>query len=261
MIYLLFRSANQINNYRKIIALSALLSYACLAALPSGFVYLHEIDPTIQLSLRYLTNQNFVAKPVDGYKKPVVILTTQAAQALKKVQEQVKKDGYSLLIYDAYRPQRAVNHFMRWSADVHDQERKSEYYPRVNKADVFELGYIFKKSGHSRGSTVDLTLIKDGSHLHDIQVKNRTLPDGFTIPLLDDGSIDMGSSFDLFDGASHSDNNTLISGEHKKMRDYLRKVMEEHGFKVSPREWWHFTLKEEPFPADKETSYFDFEVA
>ena len=116
-----------------------------------GFVYLHEIDPSIRVSLRYFSNENFVGCPVDGYHSNVVILTRQTAEALKRVQEEVNKDGYDLVIYDAYRPQQAVDHFIRWAADPSDQLRKSGYYPRVNKKDVFDLGYVAKRSGHSRG--------------------------------------------------------------------------------------------------------------
>lgn len=236
---------------------------SCLAiseeARSKGFVYLHEVDPTILVSLRYNSNENFVGKPIDGYRKSVVILTKQAAEALKKVQEEVKKDGYSLVVYDAYRPQQAVNHFMRWSEDTKDQIRKSQYYPRINKADVFELGYVVKRSGHSRGSTVDLTIIKVGQELHEIKEKNRELLDGYTIKLLDDGTVDMGSSFDLFDIASHYENN-LIEQKFKKLRTYLKNVMEKHGFKILSEEWWHFTLRNEPFPAASDDSYFSFPI-
>lgn len=205
-----------------------------------GFVYLHEIDPTILVSLRYNSDENFVAKSIQGYKKSVAIMTQQTALALKKVQEEVNKDGFSLVVYDAYRPQKAVDNFMMWSEDVTDQTKKMRYYPRVDKAKVFELGYVAKRSGHSRGSTVDLTLIKLGDALHPIIEKKRTLSDGFTITLLDDGTVDMGSSFDLFDVASHFDNK-VISEPFKSRRAYLKKVMEKHGFKNYAEEWWHFT--------------------
>ncbi|MFI5332971.1 MAG: M15 family metallopeptidase [Candidatus Babeliales bacterium] len=224
-----------------------------------GFVYLHEIDPTIKTSLRYNSNENFVGTVVDGYKKNVVIMTKQAAQALKKVQEEVKKDGYSLVVYDAYRPQQAVDHFMRWSKDVKDQAKKDYYYPRIDKARVFELGYVAERSGHSRGSTVDLTLIKNGQSVHDIKTTQRTLLDNFSITYLDDGTVDMGSSFDLFDVASHYENN-LIAQEYKARRTYLKNIMEKHGFKNYSEEWWHFTLKNEPFPANQDSSYFNFPV-
>ena len=225
-----------------------------------GFVYLSDIDPTIITCVRYATNENFVGKPVDGYKKPVLILTKQAAQALKKVQKAVKKDGYSLVVYDAYRPQQAVDHFYRWSQDIKDQVKKDQYYPRVDKTKVLELGYVAtSRSGHSRGSTVDLTLIKDGESLHDIKECNRILLDGYTVKFLDDGTIDMGSSFDIFDVASHYENN-LIDAKYKVLRTYLKNIMEKFGFKNYPGEWWHFTLKNEPYSADQDSSYFNFTV-
>lgn len=254
-------------NQRKLLYL---LIFTCLIGVGScfalsqearskGFVYLHEIDPTILISLRYQDNENFVGKPVEGYKKPVVIMTKSTAEALKKVQDDVKKDGYKLVVYDAYRPQQAVNHFMRWSKDVEDQAKKTYYYPRINKADVFELGYVAERSGHSRGSTVDLTLIKEGENLHAVQEKDRTLLDGYTIKILDDGTVDMGSSFDLFDTASHYENN-LIEEKFKKLRTYLKNVMEKYGFRNSAEEWWHFTLRNESFPANQDASYFNFVI-
>ena len=224
-----------------------------------GFVYLHEIDPTILVSLRYQSNENFVGKPVDGYKKPVVIMTKQAAKALKQAQAAVKKDGYCLVVYDAYRPQKAVDHFVRWSKEIEDQVKKTAYYPRVDKARVFELDYVAERSGHSRGSTIDLTIIKDGNRLHEVTERERTLLDGFTTTYLDDGTVDMGSSFDLFDKASHHENN-LVAERYKKLRMYLKNIMETYGFKKYPNEWWHFTLKNEPYPANLDSSYFDFDV-
>lgn len=236
---------------------------SCMAlseeARSKGFVYLHEVDPTVLVSLRYYSNENFVGRRVDGYKKPVVILTKQAAEALKKAHHEFKKDGYELVIYDAYRPQQAVDNFMRWSLDITDQSKKLQYYPRVNKADVFKLGYVAERSGHSRGSTVDLTIIKKGKKLHEVKESKRKLVDGFTITFLDDGTVDMGSSFDLFDVASHFENE-VIAANYKKLRTYLKEVMEKHGFKNYAEEWWHFTLKNEPYPAYSNESYFNFPV-
>ena len=236
------------------------LSYAIPQyARDKGFVYLNEVDPTILVSLRYYGSENFVGKSVDGYKKPVLILTRQAAESLKKVQEAVKKDGYCLVVYDAYRPQQAVNNFVRWSEDIQDQVKESQYYPRVEKAKAFDLGYIAKRSGHTRGSTVDLTIIKDGEALHEIEEKDRVLLGGYTIKFLDDGTVDMGSSFDLFDVASHS-RNDLIDKQFQARRDYLKSIMEQHGFKSYSNEWWHFNMTNEPFPADQDSSYFDFPI-
>jgi D-alanyl-D-alanine dipeptidase len=236
-------------------------SYGALSekARAKGFVYLHEVDPTVLVSLRYHSNENFVGRPVDGYKKPVVILTKQAAEALKKAHDEFKKDGYLLVIYDAYRPQQASDYFMRWSRDVKDQVKKEQYYPRVNKADVFKLGYVTERSGHNRGSTVDLTIIKKDKKLHEVKESIRQLRDGFTITFLDDGTVDMGSSFDLFDVASHFENK-VIAQNYKELRTYLKEGMEKYGFKNFPEEWWHFTLKDEPFPAYSDESYFNFPV-
>ncbi len=224
-----------------------------------GFIELHECDDSIETSLRYFSNENFVGKPVDGYKKSTVVLTKEAANALKKVQEELKKNGYCLVIYDAYRPQQAVNNFIQWSQDQTDQVKKDEYYPRVDKAKVFELGYVAKRSGHSRGSTIDLTIIKEGQKVHSIEKQDRTLKDGFTITFLDDGTVDMGSSFDLFDTASHTENE-LIDAKAKENRAYLKSVMEKHGFRNYDQEWWHFTLVNEPYPANQDSSYFDFAI-
>jgi D-alanyl-D-alanine dipeptidase len=225
-----------------------------------GFVYLHEIDPTIISSVRYASNENFLGRPVDGYKQQVIILTKQAAEALKKVQEEIQKDGYSLVVYDAYRPQKAVNDFYKWSQDLNDQVNKDQYYPRVDKSRVNELGYVgTKRSGHSRGSTVDLTIIKKNKSLTKIKKKDHKLLDGFTIKDLDDNTEKMGSSFDLFDLASHFTSDLIVE-KYKNIRKYLRSVMEKHGFVGCKTEWWHFTLKNEPYLADQDSSYFDFDV-
>lgn len=249
---------------KKLFLLLGLLVAALCNALASevrakGFVYLHEVDPTILISPRYYSNENFLGARVDGYRNLVIVITRQAAEALKNVQADLKKDGYSLVVYDGYRPQRGVNHFMRWSEDVADQLKKSQYYPRVDKAKVFELGYVARRSGHSRGSTIDLTIIKDGQQLSEIKEEKRVLLDGYTITLLNDGTVDMGASFDLFDKASHIEND-LVPQEFKQMRTYLRTAMQKHGFKPYSNEWWHFTLSNEPFPADQDSSYFDFEI-
>jgi D-alanyl-D-alanine dipeptidase len=221
-----------------------------------GFVYLEEVDSTIRTSLRYATDENFLGHPVAGYKSQEhVIVTYPTALALKKVQEEVQKDGYCLVVYDAYRPQQAVDSFMEWSTNLTAQSKKSFYYPRVNKEDVFDLGYVAKRSGHSRGSTVDLTIIENNKEIHPVIASVRVLKDGFSILFLDDGTVDMGSSFDLFDIASHYEND-LIPAEYKIMRKYLHNVMIKHGLKGIAEEWWHFTLENEPFP----TNYFNFPV-
>lgn len=225
------------------------------ATLPNGFAYLDVIDPSIQISLRYFGNHNFIGEPIEGYTSNRAIMTEAAAKALSKAQSLFKADDFSIVVYDSYRPQTAVNHFVRWSEDVHDQKMKALYYPRINKADVFELGYIARKSGHSRGSTIDLSLIHKNARFIEVIPQPRTLNLGVEISFLDDGTIDMGSSFDLFDEASHYQND-LITSEHLSRRTYLKEVMEACNFKAYAKEWWHFTLNDEPFP----DTYFDFPV-
>ena len=214
----------------------ALVVSSCQAltgeARSKGFVYLDEVDSTIQVSMRYASTENFMGRVVRGYEHNGnrAIMTRQTAEALAEVQADVKKDGYSLEVYDAYRPQDAVNDFIAWSRALADQIKKTRYYPFVDKARVFELGYVAKRSGHSRGSTVDLTLKRDGEALHSVEEREVTLNDGRKVKSLDDGTVDMGTSFDLFDKASHHENN-LISDEAKEQRAYLKDVMVKHGFK------------------------------
>jgi D-alanyl-D-alanine dipeptidase len=224
--------------------------------LPENFVYIDDIIPSVRLSPRYAENNNFVGKPIEGYNSKRLVLSIPAAEALKKAQEHFQKEGYSLVVYDAYRPQRAVHHFMRWSKDIDDQKMKNQYYPRMEKEKVFELGYVAEKSGHSRGSTLDVSIIPTGQLLHELNYSTRTLADGFDVPFLDDGTVDMGSSFDLFDIASHYESSLLITSEQQTCRRYLKEVLERYGFKNYAEEWWHFTLNNEPF---KDT-YFDFVV-
>lgn len=244
-------------------ALFACTSYAQQkpsSLLPQGFVYLAAIDPSIKQSVRYHSNHNFLGRRVKGYQRAVIIMTEQAAHALQRVQEELRPLGYSLLVYDAYRPQTAVNDFIAWSEDIADQPMKKQYYPDVDKARVFELGYVAKKSGHSRGSTVDLTLIKRDAKVRkgmSIREQERTLTDGSTIIFLDDNSLDMGSSFDLLGRYSHPDTTAPVTAEHHKNRELLRDLMVKHGFKQSTCEWWHYTLRNEPFP----DTYFDFMIA
>lgn len=226
-----------------------------IAALPKGFVYLKDVDPTIIVHLSYITEENFIGKPLDGYKKNVAILTREAAEALSSVQKEVQKDGYSLVIYDAYRPQKTVDQFVVWSNDFKDQKMKPSYYPRVEKKDLFRLEYMGEKSSHTRGSTVDLSLIPLGEKIRPIKKEKRQLKDGFEVLYLDDGTVDMETSFDLFDEASHP-GTSLVGEEALALRQYLQDTMEAHGFVIYPSEWWHFTLKNEPFP----DTYFNFDI-
>jgi len=201
--------------------------------LPKGFVHLNMIDASIQSDLRYITSNNFIGKPIDGYLKNTVITTTPTAKALKKVQQKLTKFGLSLLIFDAYRPQQAVNHFVRWAKVLNDTLMKQQYYPNLPKRHLFKLGYIASKSGHTRGSTVDLTIIdtKTGKEL------------------------DMGSPYDFFGISSHP-TYQKINKTQRSNRLLLRRLMIENGFRPYKNEWWHFTLNGEPFPK----TYFDFVV-
>jgi len=221
--------------------------------LPEGFVFLTDVDPTIIESVRYYTDQNFYGRRVPGYMTSRIICTKAAAERLKLVNETFKKQGYILVVYDAYRPQSSVNAFIRWSQDAHDQIAKAYYYPAVRKEDLFKLNYLAKRSGHTRGSTFDLTLIPLGQSVKPIVYSQRRLKNGEIIPFLDDNTVDMGSSFDLFHSVSHHDT-SLITDEQNKMRQWLRQTMKQYGFQEHPTEWWHYTLIDEPYP----DTYFDF---
>ncbi len=230
----------------------------CLSnTLPSGFVYVRDIIPDIQISLRYASDENFQGHVVIGYLANVSILTRAAAIGLKQAQVLAKKDGYELVIYDGYRPQKSVNQFLNWSQAANDSQiKKPFYYPRVNREDTFKLGYIAAKSGHTRGSTIDLTLIPLGKSVRNpLTPIERNLTDNFTIFYLDDGTVDMGSSFDLFDEASHT-NSTLVNTTYQERRMMFKNLMEQAGFINYDREWWHYTLTNEPFP----DTYFDFDI-
>jgi D-alanyl-D-alanine dipeptidase len=204
-----------------------------VAQLPKGFVYVEDVVPTIKVDLRYFSNNNFLGKPVDGYKKEVAILTVQAAEALKNAQEELKQYNLSIMIYDSYRPQTAVNHFVRWARDLNDTINKIAFYPKVKKQHLFQEGYISSQSGHSRGSTMDITLV-------DI---NTCEP------------LDMGSPYDFFGPESWIANNDLTA-QQRANRMLLQTIMLKHGFRYYTKEWWHFTLRGEPFP----DTYFDFPV-
>lgn len=225
--------------------------------LPAGFVYVKDFIEDIQISLRYGSSENFLGQTVRGYRCNVSILTEAATLALRKAQALAKERGFQLLIYDTYRPQKSVDQFLNWSLDETDpQTKKQFYYPRIAKNRTFELGYIAKRSGHTRGSTVDLTLIRIGQQVKNtIEPKQRFLVDYSLIYYLDDGSLDMGSSFDLFDPASHT-NSTLVNEIHRQNRFLLRDIMTSAYFTNYENEWWHYTLVDEPFPQ----TYFDFDI-
>jgi D-alanyl-D-alanine dipeptidase len=225
---------------------------------PKEFVALGDVDPTIIQEIRYSTEHNFVGQPVDGYLKPMCILTRPAAQALHRAQAGLLKRGYSLKVYDCYRPQRAVDHFVRWAEDLGDQRMKPEFYPLVDKTRLFDDGYIAAKSGHSRGSTLDLTLVRLPAVPTRAYVPGERLapcygPQKERFP---DNSVDMGTGFDCFDTLAHTDD-PRVQGVQRANRDLLRDVLVAQGFVNLPEEWWHYTYKPELFP----DTYFDFPVA
>jgi len=199
----------------------------------SDFVLLSDAVPDAILEIRYYSTYNFVGDRIDGYEQPVALLTKEAAAALKEVSDDVMEQGYRLKIYDAYRPQMAVENFMEWALDLEDTRMKEYFYPDLDKSVLFEQGYIAEHSGHSRGSTVDLTLFD----------------------MTTEKEVDMGGTFDFFGELSHPDY-TDITQEQYDNRMILRDAMVEHGFRPLEEEWWHFTLDDEPF-TDK---YFTFPV-
>lgn len=211
-----------------------LLSFSTVGdQLPKEFTYVESVIPSIKVELRYLSNDNFVGSPIDGYQADKAILTKQATAALKNVQEELKHYNLSIKIFDSYRPQRAVNHFIRWARDLNDTINKQRYYPDVEKRFLFKEEYIATRSGHSRGSTLDITLV-------DITTCEE---------------LDMGSPYDFFGKESWVDNKDLTV-QQRANRMLLQTVMRNHGFRHYPKEWWHFTLRGEPFPE----TYFDFLV-
>ncbi|MER7000071.1 M15 family metallopeptidase [Streptomyces sp. NPDC000410] len=225
---------------------------------PDEFVALRGVDPTIIQEMRYTTPHNFIGEPIDGYRQPVCILTRPAAQALHRAQRKLLRQGYSLKVYDCYRPQRAVDHFVRWAKDLDDERMKGEFYPHVDKSRLFEDGYIAEKSGHSRGSTVDLTLVKLPAKKTRPYVPGEQLvpcyaPQNERFP---DNSVDMGTGFDCFDTLSHTDD-PRIQGTQRANRLLLKNTLADVGFVNLPEEWWHFTHKPELFP----DTYFDFPVS
>ena len=200
----------------------------------SDFVLVSGAAPDAILEIRYYSTYNFIGDRVDGYEEPIALLTREAAESLRAVSDEVIPKGYRLKIYDAYRPQMAVSHFMRWALDFEDTRMKEYFYPELEKDALFPLGYIAEHSGHSRGSTVDLTLF-------DMTAGKEA---------------DMGGPFDYFGELSHPDY-TGVTAEQYANRMFLRETMIKHGFRPYEGEWWHFTLEHEPYP----DTYFTFPVS
>lgn len=201
---------------------------------PSGFVVLADYIPSIIQEIRYHSTYNFVGERVDGYEEPVALLTIEAARALKAVAGEMSALGYRLKVFDAYRPVSAVQHFKLWGIEDLDLRMKPFFYPDLSKAELFEKGYIAERSSHSRGSAVDLTLL-------DMQSGKE---------------VDMGSPFDLFSEISHPDSKGVTKEQYEN-RMFLQKAMLRHGFQPLSCEWWHFSLKDEPYP----DTYFEFPVS
>lgn len=200
----------------------------------SGFVILSEYVPDIIEEVRYHTTYNFIGDKIDGYDDPIILVVLEAALALQKANEEAKKLGYAFKVYDAYRPQTAVDHFVRWAKDINDTRMKEIFYPETKKEELFEKGFIASKSGHTRGSSIDLTLfnLKTGKE------------------------VDMGGVFDNFGDVSHSSYTEGLTEEQINNRKLLHKIMTENGFKGINSEWWHFNLIDEPYP----DTYFTFPI-
>lgn len=201
---------------------------------PSGFVLLADYVPGIIQEIRYHSTYNFIGDRIDGYEEPCALITKEAARALKAVSNELIVQGLRIKVFDAYRPVCAVKHFILWSIEDQDLRMKPFFYPELNKQELFEKGYIAKQSSHSRGSTVDLTLL-------DMSTGKE---------------LDMGSPFDLFSPASHPDYKGITEEQYNN-RMILRNVMLRHGFEPIDCEWWHFTLADEPYP----DTYFEFPVS
>ena len=201
---------------------------------PSGFVVLTDYVPSIIQEIRYHSSYNFIGERIDGYEEPCALLTIEAARALKSVSSEVLVQGYRLKVYDAYRPACAVKQFVLWGLEDQDVRMKPYFYPELEKQELFVKGYIAKQSSHSRGSTVDLTLLdmKTGKEL------------------------DMGGPFDLFSEVSHPDYRGITDDQYEN-RMILQRAMIRGGFQPIDCEWWHFTLKNEPYP----DTYFEFPVS
>lgn len=214
-------------------AASSIVKPAKQYPFPKGFVYVDEVIPAARFDIRYYGEDNFVGRRIAGYKAPYAILTRKATDALKKVSDEVASKGYGIKIYDAYRPQKAVNDFIAWSKESSDIKMKQRYYPRLDKKNLFRLGFIATKSGHSRGSTVDITLVN----------------------LRTGKLVDMGGPHDFFGELSYY-NYPLLTNAQKQNRKLLKDAMEQAGFKGYSKEWWHFTLVDEPYPH----TYFNFDV-
>lgn len=225
--------------------------------LPQGFAYLKDMDPTILEEVRYAGHHNFTGRPIPGYLAPVIIVTEPVGLALKAVQAELRPFQLTLKVYDAYRPQEAVDSFVKWAEDSNDQLTKNEFYPALDKKDVFAAGYIAKRSSHTRGSAVDLTIVplpvpNQPTWKPEDPILDGRLPHGQRFA---DNSLDMGTCFDCLDELSHTANPALPP-HVRANRLFLKTIMEKHGFDNYRKEWWHFGFLDEPYP----DTYFNFPV-
>ena len=202
-------------------------------AMPAGFVDAAAVVEGLVVDMRYYGDNNFVGQRIDGYERPRCLLTAQAAAALAAIQRNLAPRGVGLKVFDCYRPTRAVAHFIRWAQRIDDIKRKADFYPDIDKRDLFKLGYLATRSGHSRGSTVDLTLARRA----------------------DQAELDMGTIYD-FSGRQSWLSDRSVSAEARQNRALLVDAMTRGGFRPYSKEWWHFTLANEPFP----DTYFNFPV-
>ncbi|MCB1827141.1 MAG: M15 family metallopeptidase [Coxiellaceae bacterium] len=243
---------------RQLFILISTLTFPILIyALPKGFVYLNDVAPSVLQDIRYAGYHNFTGRPVKGYRAKECILTKPAADALAKVQAALLQSDLSLKVYDCYRPQRAVNDFIAWSHNPKLTKMKAEFYPRVAKNKLFAQGYIAKKSGHSRGSTVDLTIVPVPTRQQANYYRGQTLVSCTAAyhERFADNSIDMGTGYDCLDPLSYgyTPRVSLVAYQNRKL---LRHIMQKYGFMPYKNEWWHFTLRREPYPE----TYFNFPI-
>jgi len=224
---------NQIELKSGVLIALLLLANSATAQIPAEFIDVRQVVRGVTIDLRYFSRNNFVGEFIDGYEEANMLMTRETAAALIPVENQLRAMGLGLKIFDAYRPQQAVEHFVRWAEDLDDTRMKYRYYPNVDKANLFSDGYIAARSGHSRGSTVDLTII------------DRATGD----------ELDMGTPWDFFDLRSWP-SSTEVSATQRANRMLLRTLIIEAGFRPLETEWWHFTLENEPFP----DTYFNFVI-
>ncbi len=228
------------------------------SALPKGFVYLRDIDPTIVQDIRYAASHNFLGRPARGYLAAECILSAPAANALATVQRMLAEKKLSLIVWDCYRPKRAVDDFLQWSKDPAHSEMKAEFYPRTDKEKLFALGYLARRSAHSRGSTVDVGIVPTAFSSAPPPNPSQPLKACTTAKgeRFEDGTIDFGTGYDCLDVLANT-SNALVGTIAQRNRQTLRSYMQGAGFRPYAREWWHFELINAPF----DRGGFDFEVS